>query len=127
MRVVPGSHRLGVLAHRASRPDEHNVLHRSLDGIEAIPAPQHVSLRAGEFSLHHDLLVHGSEAERSARRRCGLTVRFCTPDVTAPGHPEWMRNAIRVAGTGPVADGWNFPSQPIGDHLRPPELVIGAN
>ena len=127
MRVVPASHRLGVLAYRASRPDERNVLHRSLDGIESMPAPQHVSLRAGEFSLHHDLLVHGSEANRSARRRCGLTVRFCTPEVTAPGHPEWMRNAILVAGTGPVADGWEFPSQPIGDRLRRPELVIGAN
>ena len=127
MRVVPGSHRCGVLPYRPSRPEEHNVLHRSLDGIEAMPAPQHVSLRAGEFSLHHDLLVHGSEANRSSRRRCGLTVRFCTPEVTAPGHVGWMANAIRVAGTGPVAEGWEFPPKPVGDHLRRPELVIGAN
>jgi non-heme Fe2+,alpha-ketoglutarate-dependent halogenase len=129
MRVVPGSHKLGVLAYRESRSEERNVLNRSLDGIDNLPAPQHVILRAGEFSLHHDLLVHGSEANRSTRRRCGLTVRYCTPDVTVTGpeKADWMKNAIRVSGDGPVAKGWEFPPQPVGDNLRRPEWVIGAN
>ena len=127
MQVVPGSHRLGVLPYRASRPDERNVLHRSLDGIDQLPAPVHLTLRAGQFSLHHNLLVHGSQANRSPRRRCGLTVRFCTPEVAAPGHPGWMRGAIRISGQRPAAAGWEFPACPDGDAIARPELTIGAN
>jgi hypothetical protein len=33
--------------------------------------------------MHSDLLLHGSEANQSSRRRCGLTLRYCPADVRA--------------------------------------------
>jgi non-heme Fe2+,alpha-ketoglutarate-dependent halogenase len=38
-------------------------------------------LKAGEFSIHHGHLIHGSNPNRSSRRRCGLTIRYVPPHV----------------------------------------------
>jgi hypothetical protein len=38
-------------------------------------------MKAGQLSLHSDLLLHGSEPNTSDRRRCGLTLRYVPPDV----------------------------------------------
>ena len=43
-----------------------------VDEALAVDAP----LRAGEFSLHHIRLVHGSKPNRVADRRIGLAVRY---------------------------------------------------
>ena len=41
------------------------------------------ALIAGQISIHSDMLVHGSAPNRSPRRRCGLTLRYCAADVRA--------------------------------------------
>ena len=38
-------------------------------------------MKAGQVSIHTDLLLHGSQPNRSDRRRCGLTLRYMPPDV----------------------------------------------
>ena len=81
MRVVPGTHRLGIVPPRASRPEEANVLWLSLDEPERFAAPVPIVLRAGEVSLHSDLLVHGSPPNPSPRRRAGLTIRYAAACV----------------------------------------------
>ena len=42
-----------------------------------------LNLKAGEISLHDDGLLHGSEANKSNRRRCGVTMRFAPVNVKA--------------------------------------------
>ena len=42
-----------------------------------------LNLKAGEISLHDDGLLHGSEANHSDRRRCGITMRFAPVNVKA--------------------------------------------
>ena len=42
-----------------------------------------LNLKAGEISLHDDGLLHGSEANNSSRRRCGITMRFSPVNVKA--------------------------------------------
>lgn len=51
---------------------------------------------AGQVSLHSDLLLHGKEANVQIRRRCGLTLRYCTPDVVAGSN--WHHKDVVVAG-----------------------------
>jgi ectoine hydroxylase-related dioxygenase (phytanoyl-CoA dioxygenase family) len=58
--------------------------------------PTHVELKAGQISLHSDLLVHGSDPNPSDRRRCGLTMRFATTDVRSTA--GWNSNAILCRG-----------------------------
>ncbi len=83
MRYIPGSHVLGHLTYTLSENDEANVLNQTVAGVENLSDPVAVELKAGEISLHSDLLLHGSEANQSARRRCGLTLRYCPADVRA--------------------------------------------
>jgi non-haem Fe2+, alpha-ketoglutarate-dependent halogenase len=48
-----------------------------------VPAGQgvDVTLKAGEMSLHHVLLVHGSGPNTTADRRIGYAIRYIPPHV----------------------------------------------
>jgi hypothetical protein len=77
MRYIPGSHlRERVYTHRVSdRPGL--VLNQEVvaDEFDARTARDDV-LRAGELSLHDVYLIHGSNPNRSQRRRAGFVVRY---------------------------------------------------
>jgi hypothetical protein len=77
MRVIPGSHRNGhVYAHRKdTRPDLALDLVLE-DGQLDTAAARDVELEAGQLSLHDVFLVHGSNANRSTRRRAGVAIRY---------------------------------------------------
>ena len=45
-------------------------------------------LRAGEISLHHVRLYHGSAPNRSTERRIGVAIRYMSADVEKKGYPE---------------------------------------
>jgi hypothetical protein len=109
MRYVPGSHRLGHLTYTLSENDEANVLNQTVAGAEALGEPVNVELRGGEISIHSDLLLHGSEANQSNRRRCGLTLRYCPADVRA----DLGWNTKGVVARGADASGhWANPARP---------------
>jgi ectoine hydroxylase-related dioxygenase (phytanoyl-CoA dioxygenase family) len=87
MRVIPGSHRLGQLPHgTADRSGNLLSVNQSLDAsLVNESGAINVVLQAGQMSLHDGLLIHGSNPNRSNRRRAGLTVRFTRPDVRHVG------------------------------------------
>jgi ectoine hydroxylase-related dioxygenase (phytanoyl-CoA dioxygenase family) len=86
MRVLSGTHGDGILPHRDG-VDAASVLGAAVDpaaiGDLALDDARAdaIELRAGEISLHDDNLIHGSPANASSRRRCGLTMRFMPPEV----------------------------------------------
>jgi ectoine hydroxylase-related dioxygenase (phytanoyl-CoA dioxygenase family) len=102
MSVIPGSHRLGVLEHGKSERAgnllsvNQEVPDALVDAGRAVSMP----LRAGQMSLHDGMLLHGSHPNRSTRRRCGLAVRFTTPDVrqTAPNSVRGYYRPVLVRG-----------------------------
>jgi chlorinating enzyme len=112
MRYIPRSHHLGHLTYRLSETDEANVLNQTVEGIEQLESPVDVELRAGEISMHSDLLLHGSEANTSTRRRCGLTLRYCSADVTAG--LGWNAKGVIVSGHDPAGH-WSNPPRPAAD------------
>jgi len=80
LRVIPGSHRGGVLRHR----EVESRLGAGFRGSEVdVDEDQAVDivLRAGEMSLHHLKMVHGSPANRSTRRRVGYGIRYIPTSV----------------------------------------------
>ena len=83
MKFISGSHHFGHLTYRPSNPDEHNVLNQTIDNPEQFGSVVYDELEAGQISIHSDLLLHGSEGNLSNRRRCGLTLRYCSADVRA--------------------------------------------
>ena len=76
LRIVPGSHREPLHPHVAGLPDAHDLL--GIDGDyreRAIPLP----MRPGQVLLLHPLVIHGSEACASPRRRVALLGSFQIP------------------------------------------------
>jgi ectoine hydroxylase-related dioxygenase (phytanoyl-CoA dioxygenase family) len=110
MKFIAGSQNFGYLTYRPSTEADHNVLNQSIDNAEQYGTVVYDELRAGEFSIHSDLLLHGSEANASSRRRCGLTLRYCTPDVRAGS--EWNKKGVVVRGTDPTGH-WANPARPV--------------
>ena len=109
MRFLAGSHHHGHLTWRKSSPEEHNTLNQSVENAEQYGTPINNLLRAGECSLHTDLLLHGSAANESSRRRCGLTLRYTTPDVRA--EMDWNQKGVLISGSD--LDGhWANPPRP---------------
>jgi hypothetical protein len=109
MRFIPGSHVLGHLTYTLSENDEANVLNQTVAGAEQLGEPVLVALKAGEISIHSDLLLHGSEANQSARRRCGLTLRYCAADVRA--RLGWNAKGVIVSGRDESGH-WSNPARP---------------
>jgi len=93
MRVIPGSHKQGLLNH-ITVGDEANLLRRgeqvtTVDETEAAD----VVLQPGEMSLHHSTIVHGSKPNTSGEPRIGFIVRFVTNQIT-----DQARALMRVRG-----------------------------
>ena len=83
MRVIPGSHKDGIVTHGESDregnllsinqeiPDEYVDTSRAVD----------LELKAGQMSVHDGQVFHASNPNTSDRRYCGLTVWFVPPQV----------------------------------------------
>ncbi len=97
LRLVPRTH-LSALDHRytdtpgnmLTRGQEVNV---DVDENEAVD----VTLEPGQFSLHHQLTVHGSRANTGNLRRIGFAIRYLRP--TARQVVETKDSAMLVRGT----------------------------
>jgi ectoine hydroxylase-related dioxygenase (phytanoyl-CoA dioxygenase family) len=107
MRFIPGTHVLGHLTYQLSEMDEANVLNQTVPDIEKYGDPVYAELKAGEASVHSDLLLHGSEANTSGRRRCGLTLRYTPGNVRA--YLGWGEKGVVVSGGDPPAPWANRP------------------
>ncbi len=79
MRVVPRSH-LTLLSHKDS-PNPDNMLTRGQEVAAEVDEAQAVdlTLAAGQFSLHHERTIHGSNPNRGTERRIGLSIRYLRP------------------------------------------------
>lgn len=130
MRFLGGSHTEQVSHHDTFDAD--NLLSRGqvadivIDESRAVDVP----LKAGEFSLHHIRLVHGSKPNTTGDRRIGLAIRYLPPHV----RPEKSANrATLVRGTdrfghfrpepAPKAD---FDTEAISAHAQSMNSHIGA-
>tara|TARA_Y100001949_G_scaffold109280_1_gene92342 strand:+ start:77 stop:904 length:828 start_codon:yes stop_codon:yes gene_type:complete len=75
MRVWPGSHKENLKNHE-QKFDENNLLTRG-QTIENVPLEETdpVVLEAGQMSLHHPAVVHGSGLNKSNDRRIGFVIQ----------------------------------------------------
>lgn len=112
MRYIAGSQHQGHLTYRKSADEEGNVLDQSVENAEQYGEQIDVEVNAGEIAIHSDLLLHGSEANNSDRRRCALTLRYCTPDVHAA--MDWNQKGVWVAGED-ASGHWANNSRPEND------------
>jgi ectoine hydroxylase-related dioxygenase (phytanoyl-CoA dioxygenase family) len=80
MSMIPGSHLDSIQAHEDTFGED-NILTRgqkinSVDEAQAV----HLFLKAGQMSLHHARVIHGSQPNRSAdQRRVGFAMQAYMP------------------------------------------------
>ena len=73
--MIPGSYLMEQLEHRDTfAPD--NLLSRGQEIAVEVNEREAVALRAGEMSLHHVRLIHGSDPNHSDDRRIGFAIRY---------------------------------------------------
>jgi len=109
MRFIPGSHSEGHIDYRTSDPSENNVLNQTVEDVERFGDPVNVILEAGQFSLHSDLLLHGSGKNSSTRRRGGLTLRYAAAEVRSL--LNWNGEGVVVSGKDTESH-WGNPPRP---------------
>jgi len=82
MQIVPGSHKR-ILPHVAAGEE---MLFAKMADPKLVPLEKaiDVELKAGEFILFNERLLHHSEANRSARWRKNMVIRYTVPFVHVP-------------------------------------------
>jgi hypothetical protein len=118
MRVVPGTQEMDLQEMHTTAGDQ-NVLGSAIaeDRVEADKAVDLV-LDPGDLSVHHPNIVHGSKANTSPRRRCGLTIRYIpTSTRIITDKPQWP-SAFLLCGQ---------PVEGVNDYLPWPPYVEGEH
>ena len=102
MQVIPGSHR--TYEDFATVPTEKNEMLSKK--VEITPQMEDsavtLAMAAGSLSIHDSYILHGSQANRSGRRRAGYTIRYCSTDtawVDVEAHPIPVYLVHGEAGT----------------------------
>jgi hypothetical protein len=109
LQVVPGSHLWGELpAVEFGGAMEQLHAHLSEAQREAF-APVTVPLRAGQASVHHSGMIHGSLANRSARPRRGIVLNYmCAQTKCADGESPLLAGSQLIEAGG-LVEGPFFP------------------
>ncbi len=109
MKFIPKSHLHGLIDYDETHEAD-TVLDLAVKNPHSYGEGEvDVQLRAGQFSMHSDLLLHGSEANQSDRRRCGLTIRYAAADVKT--WFDWHKKGIVVKGEN-IDGHWLNPASP---------------
>lgn len=88
VRVIPGSHKESVHGLR-NNTEVANVLGSESDVEVDESKAADLVLAPGDVEVHHPNIMHGSNANTSPKRRCGLTIRYIptTTKITADEQP----------------------------------------
>ena len=116
MQVIPDTHK--VLLEHVDKIEPTNMLWRGQTVASALDEGKivNMALKAGEMSLHHARIVHGSGPNRSNRRRIGYSVRYIPASVGRHGPRE-------SAGLARGTDRGNFEIEPRPARDYDPEAV----
>jgi ectoine hydroxylase-related dioxygenase (phytanoyl-CoA dioxygenase family) len=101
MGVIPGTHRNGFSDYEsidgATNTFDTEIKKGSFNEADAV----WFELNRGECSLHDARIIHGANANTSAKRRCGYTMRYFSLDMKFSGPAEhllWHARGENIAG-----------------------------
>lgn len=116
VRVIPGSH----------REELHQVRDTKVDGVLPQEAAVDVDeshavdlvLAPGDVEVHHPNIMHGSNANTSAKRRCGLTIRYIPTSTRILTEEQPSICAFLMRGEPGVNIYQPWPTYRDGEHFR---------
>ena len=117
MRVIPGTHGTD-LQQMERRTDVPNVLNSEIDPalVDESRAVDLV-LKAGDVSVHHPNIIHGSNPNTSLRPRCGLTIRYIPISTRIVLEKPWPRAFLLRSKAAPG----------VNDYLPRPKSIEGVH
>jgi phytanoyl-CoA hydroxylase len=124
MRVISGTHTMD-LQEMKRNTEVANVLSSGIDPgfVDESKAVDFV-LKAGGVSVHHPNIIHGSKANNSPLRRCGLTIRYIptTTRILLKGAPaaenRWPSAFLLRGDATPGINDYNpWPRYVEGEHM----------
>ncbi|WP_206098474.1 phytanoyl-CoA dioxygenase family protein [Paenibacillus montanisoli] len=116
LRVIPGSHKLDLKEYFVNK-EVPNALESQID-LKHVDESQAVDLilKAGSVSIHHPNIIHGSNANLSPHRRCGLTIRYIPTSTRISIQPWPCQFLLR-----------GKPIQGINEYMPFPKYAEGAS
>jgi non-heme Fe2+,alpha-ketoglutarate-dependent halogenase len=95
MQVMPGTQKMQLPQRETYALD--NALSRGQEIALEVDESKAVALTldAGEMSLHHIGIAHGSKANRSDQARIGIAVRYIAPEVVQEGVERQIVQLVR--------------------------------
>jgi non-haem Fe2+, alpha-ketoglutarate-dependent halogenase len=95
MQVMPGTQKMQLPQRETYALD--NALSRGQEIAVEVDESKAVALTldAGEMSLHHIGIAHGSKANRSDQPRIGIAVRYIAPEVKQKGAERQIVQLVR--------------------------------
>jgi phytanoyl-CoA hydroxylase len=116
VRIVPGSHKLDLAAMRDNTEVE-SVLGKEIAADVDEKDAVDIILEPGDVEVHHPNIVHGSNANTSPNRRCGLTIRYIPASTRiVTDEPPWP-SAFHLRGEPGVNPYQPRPKYVEGTHL----------
>ncbi len=97
MRVIPGSHKEGLHGLRDNK-DVDNVLGSQSDVDVDEAKAVDLILNPGDVEVHHPNIMHGSNANTSPKRRCGLTIRYIPTSTRITADEQPYPSAFHLRG-----------------------------
>ena len=118
MRVVPRTQQRELQKTRR-RDDVDSVFGSGMDvSVVDETAAVEVVLAPGDVSVHHPNVVHGSNANRSPRRRCGLTIRYIPTSTRITSDQAWPSAfLLRGRAVAGINNYLPFPRYEAGTHM----------
>jgi len=95
VKAIPGSHRRGFLHHEETYDPENMVSRGQTVSDIDIGTAEDLTMRAGQFSIHHEMVVHGSGQNNGTDRRVGVSFSCVATETKALTGPN---TGVLIAG-----------------------------
>lgn len=118
MQVIPGTQSMD-LQEMKEKTDTDNVLNSEIDSsfVDESKAVNFV-MKSGSVSVHHPNVIHGSKANNSQYRRCGLTIRYIPTDTRIITDEPWPAAfMLRGKAVPGINEYQPFPKYVEGEHV----------
>ena len=109
LQVVPGSHRWDPLPQVEFGGAMEQLCGHMTEEQRAAFSPVPVPLRAGQASIHHSGLVHGSFANRSSGPRRGIVLNYMCAETRCADASEPVLAGCPLLAAGALVEGDFFP------------------
>lgn len=118
MRVIPGTQDVDLQEMKENK-DQANVLSSEIDSsfVDDAKAVSFV-MKSGSVSVHHPNVIHGSNANTSPYRRCGLTIRYIPTSTRILSDKPWPSAfMLRGEAVPGINEYQPFPKYVEGEHM----------